>query len=231
MSPSPTLRVSGPRGPVLAVVLVLHGGRSQSQAPTTALQLSPLRMIPFARRIARATRKDGVATWRLRYRVRGWNGVAADPVVDARWALAEIRRRHGDVPVVLVGHSMGGRTAVHVAGDPAVCAVVALAPWLTPADPSTGLEGTRVTVVHGDMDRWTSARASRAWTEQVRRRDARASFVSLARGEHFMLLRARTWHRLTTDLVLDALADAGLTNRPGPAVVRAAADGRLDLRV
>ena len=34
------------------------------------------------------------------------------------------------MPVVLLGHSMGGRTAVAVADDPSVVGVVALAPWL-----------------------------------------------------------------------------------------------------
>ncbi|WP_438949092.1 LLM class flavin-dependent oxidoreductase, partial [Streptomyces harbinensis] len=37
--------------------------------------------------------------------------------------------RLGPVPVVLVGHSMGGRAALRAAGHPAVTGVVALAPW------------------------------------------------------------------------------------------------------
>jgi alpha-beta hydrolase superfamily lysophospholipase len=48
--------------------------------------------------------------------VAGWNGVAADAHADVRWALDELRARHGDdVPVVLVGHSMGGLIATRYA--------------------------------------------------------------------------------------------------------------------
>ena len=54
--------------------------------------------------------RAGASLWLLRYAVRGWNQrVAAppSPVPDARWALDEVRSELGDVPVVLLGHSMG----------------------------------------------------------------------------------------------------------------------------
>jgi pimeloyl-ACP methyl ester carboxylesterase len=57
----------------------------------------------------------GLATCLLRYRVAGWNGMAADAFADVRWSLARIRDEHGDVPVVLVGHSMGGMTIMGLA--------------------------------------------------------------------------------------------------------------------
>ena len=103
-----------------AVVIVLPGGKADSFAPTAPRQLARLRMLPFARQLSRRGRRYGVQVWMLRYRYRGWNGAENSPVQDARWALDEVRRRHGDVPVVLVGHSMGGRTALRVAADPAV---------------------------------------------------------------------------------------------------------------
>ncbi|MGR4852480.1 alpha/beta fold hydrolase [Streptomyces sp. LARHCF252] len=58
-------------------------------------------------------------------RSRGGSGHAR----DARRALGELARRAGDVPVVLVGHSMGGRAALRAADAPQVRAVPALAPW------------------------------------------------------------------------------------------------------
>ena len=46
----------------------------------------------------------------------------------------QIRDEHPGVPVYLLGHSMGGLTAICAADDPQVDAVVALAPWLRPRD-------------------------------------------------------------------------------------------------
>ena len=116
----PVLRVSRPYSsrPVEAVVLVLHGGKEHSFEPTGVLQLSVLRMIPFVWAVHRAGR-GRVAVARLRYAVRGWNPEQEppSPVADARWALAELRQRFGEVPIGVIGHSMGGRTALRVAAD------------------------------------------------------------------------------------------------------------------
>ena len=203
---TPGLAVAAPRGQTRAVVLVLHGGRAVSEEPASWRQLSPLRMVPFARAVVRHTRGQGVAVWRVRYRVRGWNGAQRSPVADVRWALDEVRRRHGDVPVVLLGHSMGGRTAVHVLDDPSVRGAVLLAPWLTAGEPVQPARGRRVAVLHGDDDRITSAEASRAWADRAGRAGARVSYVLVEGGEHFLVRHARQWHRLACDAVVDALA-------------------------
>ena len=191
-----------------AVVVVLYGGKPRSFAPSRPWHLSAIRMVPFARSIhatGAACAEHGVAVWTLRYRYRGWNEPADSPVADARWALHEVRRRHGDVPVVLVGHSMGGRTALRVAGDPSVRGVVALAPWLPPDEPVEQLRDRSVLIMHGSRDRWTDPRAS---LDLARRA---ASVTSVRRVEvkgvgHPMLRRARVWHDLTTQFVLSQLA-------------------------
>ena len=77
-------------------------------------------MLPFARVLRSRGGRYGLVVWRLRYRYRGWNGEEASPLQDARWAVAEAGRLHPGLPVVLVGHSMGGRAAVHVAGEDGV---------------------------------------------------------------------------------------------------------------
>jgi dienelactone hydrolase len=159
----PGVKVLPAQGRTTAVAVLLHGGKADSYEESEPKHFSSLRMRPFARAIHAQGAKHGVAVWRVRYRVRGWNGPERSPVADARWALDEVRRRHGDVPVVLVGHSMGGRTAVHVLGDPNVVAIVALAPWL-PHEPVAGATGRDVLVAHGVVDRWTSRRA-RLWTD------------------------------------------------------------------
>src|SRR4051794_24089617 len=94
-----------PRGP-RGIVLVLHGGAGRREAvPVSPTQLSVLRMVPVARRIGRS--RD-LAVFRLLNSQRGW-GHDDTPVADVRWALKEVREQYGDLPVVLVGHSLGGR--------------------------------------------------------------------------------------------------------------------------
>ncbi|MYQ68360.1 MULTISPECIES: alpha/beta fold hydrolase, partial [unclassified Streptomyces] len=100
-----------------AAVLFLHGGRADSRAPSRPWHLAALRMRPFVRAVAAAVPGD-VLLGEVRYRVRGWNGPDADPLRDTRRALAELARRYGDVPTVLVGHSMGGRAALRAAVAP-----------------------------------------------------------------------------------------------------------------
>lgn len=164
-------------------------------------------MRPFARSLHRRGRAQGVAVWQLRYRYRGWNGDEMSPVPDARWALEEIRRRHGSVPVVLVGHSMGGRTALRVAGDESVRGVAALAPWLLDTEPTEQLAGRAVLIVHGGADKVTSPHTSRRYAERA------AAFTTVRyvalRGEtHAMLPRAHTWHRMTTTFAMEVLDTA-----------------------
>jgi alpha-beta hydrolase superfamily lysophospholipase len=204
-SVNPTVTVRRARGETRAVVLLLHGGKAESREPTRPWHLSGLRLRPFARALARRLRGDGVAVWTLRYRMRGWNGAEAAPVVEARWALDEIRARHGKVPVVLVGHSMGGRTALRVADDPAVVGIVGLAPWLPPGEPRVPLGGRRLLVLHGTLDRWTDPRASRSYVEAARAEGVAADWVPLDGHGHFMLRSPGRWKRLTSDFVAAVL--------------------------
>ena len=195
---------------VRAVALVLHGGREVGVAPVTARQLAVLRMVPIARHLAAAGHADGLAVWRLRFRYRGWNsrgGVDdARPVSDVRWAVRQLRALHGDVPVVLVGHSMGGRAALRAADEPGVVGLAGLAPWVTPDEPYRQVIGRRLLVVHGTRDRMTSATNAKALVDAVRADSTLASgvatFVHLRRAGHAMLRRAWVWNDLTADFVL-----------------------------
>jgi dienelactone hydrolase len=201
------------------VVLVLPGGRADSLEPPPRRHLAGARMQPFAASLQRSGAGHGVEVATLRYRVRGWNGALMSPVTDAERALEDVRRRHGAVPVVLVGHSMGGRTALRVAGDPSVVAVIGLAPWLPDGEAVAHLAGRRVLLAHGGLDRVTSPRASRRFADDARARDVAAEFL-LVRGEtHAMLVRSRVWHRLVDGFVLDVLGVA-----PMPVRLRASID-------
>jgi len=195
-------------GPTLGIALVLHGGKSHSREPVEARHLSPARMVPFARHLHRAGRQQGLAVWSLRNSVRGWNGPDMSPLQDARWALAQISSQYPDVPVFLVGHSMGGLTAVCAADHPQVEAVVALAPWLSPGTPVSGVAGRKVLIVHGTIDRVTSPSASLAFARRAAPDAATMQYVALKGAGHFMLRKIRLWHTLSVGFVLKAFSES-----------------------
>ncbi|MFF9060306.1 alpha/beta fold hydrolase [Streptomyces sp. NPDC014882] len=191
-----------------AAVLFLHGGRSDSRAPSRPWHPAAVRMRPVVRAVAAAVPDDDVLLGTVRYRVRGWNQDAADPLRDARRALAELARLVGDVPVVLVGHSMGGRAALRAASAPRVRSVVALAPWCPAGEPVAHLRDKGLVVVHGDRDRVTDPRASATYVRRALRAGARARFLPVAGGDHAMLRHSGTWHRTTGSAVAGLLAVA-----------------------
>lgn len=149
------VRTAGESTTVSGVVLLLPDGEPYSHrrpSPLTyALQL------PLARSLARAGGTDGLAAHVVHYRCRGWNTTEAHLAADAEWAVDEVVRRYGDVPVCLAGHGMGGRAALRAGGHPAVTSVLSMAPWL-PGDPDAEPEpvkhlvGRQVLLVHGTND-------------------------------------------------------------------------------
>ena len=202
----PGLTVHLPNADVRAVALVLPGGRADSFEPGDSRHLSGVRMRPISRSIHRAGQRLGIAVMQLRYRVRGWNGTEMSPVADAQWALQQVRTSHGDVPVVLVGHSMGGRTAIRVAGHESVRGVAALAPWLPEGEPVEQLVGRELLIAHGNLDRVTSPRASRQFADRAQPVAKNVDYVTVWGDSHAMLLRAPRWHRLATRFALRSLA-------------------------
>jgi pimeloyl-ACP methyl ester carboxylesterase len=211
------LRAAGRAGAasISGVVVVVHGGQSLSTEPTSALQLSVLRMIPLAGAIRRAVRGTGVVVGRPRLRLRGWNGEDASPVHDLNELLDELSGRLGPVPVVLVGHSMGARAALRVAGHPLVRAAAGLAPWLPPGEPVAQLAGRRVLLVHGRADKVTSPSDTWAYADRARS-VTQVEAIELPNGDHAMLrgdsasLRGpRLWHRIAAEF---ARASLGLSS-------------------
>lgn len=203
--PGRRLTVWPARGATRAVVLVLPGGSAASLAAASPRQLPALRMRPFAHGLQRAGQEAGLAAWTLHYTYRGWNGEQASPLADIGWALGEVRRRHGGVPVVLLGHSMGGRAALRAAGDPSVRGVAAFAPWLPAGEPVGQLAGRRILIAHGSLDRVTSPRASRAYAHRARAVARDVTWVAVRGETHALLARYRTWQRLAIRFTLDCL--------------------------
>lgn len=165
-------------------MLVLHGGAQRPDRPAVSpTQLSVLRMVPVARRVARAGR-GRLAVFRLLNSHRGWD-TSHTPVDDVAWALAQVRERLGDLPTGLVGHSLGGRAALLAGAQEGVRSVVALNPWVYPHD-DADLSGRGVLFVHGTEDRVADpARAAQV----ARRLGARTSvgYVAVPGARHAML--------------------------------------------
>jgi dienelactone hydrolase len=194
-------------GPCLGVALVLHGGRVASREPVTGQQLAVVRIALLAAALHRRVADHGIAVWNLRFGVRGWNGAEASPVADALWALEQIRL-HVGVPVAIVGHSMGGRTALRVVGHESVRGVVALAPWLPENEPVAELRGRSVVIGHGTADRITDPAASARYAERARAVAKTVRFEQIPGAGHALLRHRRQWNRLTATGVLDVLPTA-----------------------
>jgi dienelactone hydrolase len=173
-----------------------------SVEPPRERALSLVRMRAIEQFVSAAVADRGVSTCLLRYRVAGWNGPAADAFADVRWSLEQIRARHGhDVPVVLVGHSMGGRAVLRAGGHGEVRAVCALAPWTPPGEPVAHLRDRTVAILHGRADRWVPAALSADFAVRAQQAGAHVARFTVA-GGHSMLRRAHLWHTFVRDVVL-----------------------------
>jgi alpha-beta hydrolase superfamily lysophospholipase len=201
----PLLTTADVPGDPRAMVLVLHGGKPRSDRVIGPTSASWRRAAWLQRAIVPQAHEAGVGVWLARYRVRGWNG-GAGPVADARWALEELRSAHGDVPVVLLGHSMGARVAVHAADDPSVVGVVGLAPWWSADDPVATLAGRALRAAHGRRDRITSFHETSRYVDRARGVADSVELHDMGGLGHYMLSGSRRWHDVALASVLEVLA-------------------------
>ena len=168
-------------------MLVLHGGASRGDQvdgqPDAAVGAAddPRRAPDRARRPGR------LAVFRLLNSHRGWDATTT-PVMDVAWALDQVGGRGlGDLPVALVGHSLGGRAALLAADGPRGCArAVALNPWVYPTDDAdlSGRVGAR-RARHRRPDRLAVERR-RPWPAGCRR-GPRWGYVAVPGAKHAML--------------------------------------------
>ncbi len=182
-------------------VLVLHGGASRrANMMVSPTQLSVVRMIPIARRVARAG-QGRLAVFRLLNSRRGWD-TTHTPVHDAQWGLDQIADRLGErLPTCLVGHSLGGRAAILTAPAPEVVSVCALAPWVYPSDVPRGLRAsTEILIVHGDQDRIASPARARALAQRIG-----ARFQVVEGGKHAMLSHSAAFSGAAADFAARTL--------------------------
>jgi predicted esterase len=210
-----------------AVVLLLHGGTTDSFHAVHAFEPAVLRMIPFGRGVVRAG-VGRIALVRLRYAVRGWNGAAESPLADARWALDRIAERFRDMPIGLVGHSMGGRVALRVADHGGVLegieggahrwgvrSVAALAPWLPDGEPTPMLGKRSLLLAHGTADRLTDPAKTTELAENLAAEGGDVELVKFAGARHSMLFPARPWHDMVAGFMVRTLLAPALEGPTG----------------
>lgn len=199
----PFLRLPDGRRRPEAVALLLHGGAEHGLDRTNKRTPPLLRMLAVGRSIDRAL-GGRVAVAVLRDAVRGYNGEARSPVVDARWALRRLRDLYPGLPLAVVGHSMGGRVALEVVDTEGLVAVVGMAPWIPHEYDVQPFLGRRTLLLHGRKDVVTDPRESAALVRRIMAAGGDARGVQLT-DWHPMLLQARSWHRHTTGFLAETL--------------------------
>jgi pimeloyl-ACP methyl ester carboxylesterase len=184
-----------------AGILVLPGGRPTSGEPSQSWQLANVRIELLAQSLRRRVGPE-VEVRRVQYRLRGWNAGRLDALRDARAALDDLLDAVGSGPVVLVGHSMGGRVAAHLAAQTRVTAIAALAPWWPDDDCDLIPAGCRLLTMHGSADTWTDPKASRRQTLRAAARGVDARWVGFPGAGHFLMRDYARWHRRVAEFAI-----------------------------
>jgi dienelactone hydrolase len=187
------------------VVLLLPGGTPRSVRRPSPVAAAT--MLPLARRFARTGREAALAVHVVRYRYRGWNGEAAHTAGDAEWAVDEVVRRYGDVPVCLAGTDVGARAALRAAGHPAVASVLALAPWLPEEEPVRHLAGRSVLLVHGTDDAHSDPERSLRLAERAKKLNADVCRFEVHTDGHALYQHRHEVAALAGDFVLGTLCE------------------------
>jgi dienelactone hydrolase len=160
-----------------------------------------------------ASRFPEVAFGEVKYRIKSWRrlDMCTD---DARAAIEELAAPS----TLLIGFSMGGAVAIGAAGHPSVSEVVGLAPWIPDRLDLSPLDGRRLVVYHGSLDRYlpgipgVNPGNSRAGYERAKARGVDATYTLIPGGLHGIavggplgrpvaLPRARTWARYVASAV------------------------------
>jgi dienelactone hydrolase len=129
----------------------------------------------------------------VRYRIKSWKRLQ-DCIDDCRAAIGLARER-GAREVALLGFSMGGAVAIAAAGEPAVGAVLTLAPWIPSQLDLAALDGKRFLVLHGSLDAplpgipGITAASSRRGFERAVKHGADATYTIVRGALHGVALR------------------------------------------
>jgi dienelactone hydrolase len=149
----------------------------------------------------------------VRYRIKSWKRL--DWCIDDCRAALSLAVAEGAEALALLGFSMGGAVAIAAAGHPRVTTVIGLAPWIPDRLDLSQLDGRRLAIVHGALDRWlpgipgVSPKSSLRAFERIRMREIDATHTIVSGGLHGLavrslggtipLPRAGHWGRLVAD--------------------------------
>lgn len=194
-------------------VVIFHGGMVRSELPEWVVDPGYLRVLWVYSHLVRTLALRRVVVSLVRNRVMGWNGLdgaTPDPILDAWQVLDRIVAADPETPIVLVGHSMGGRTALSVADHANVVGVVALAPWIEPEDSVVPLTGRSLFVAHGAIDGITPPATSLDFARICRTAGVTVARVEIEGVGHAMIRRNRQTHEWTTAAVAQMLGLVGV---------------------
>jgi len=180
LSTGAELRVTG-EGP-LAVVCV-NGGQGHEVPGTWSATLEWL-----VRRVAPGF--PGLRFGEVRYRVKSWKRLDWC-IEDARSAIDAL----GGERTLLLGFSMGGAVSIAAAAHDGVEEVLGLGPWIPDRLDVSPLQGKRLVVVHGALDRWlpgipgVSPASSRRGFERAVAAGADGAYTTIPGAVHGIAVR------------------------------------------
>jgi dienelactone hydrolase len=131
----------------------------------------------------------------VRYRIKSWKQLTG--CIDDCRAAISLAVEEGAEELALLGFSMGGAVAISAADHPRVTTVIGLAPWIPDRLDVATLDGRRVTIVHGSLDRWlpgipgVSPKSSLRGFERIRQREIDATYSIVSGGIHGLAVRSR----------------------------------------
>jgi dienelactone hydrolase len=131
----------------------------------------------------------------VRYRIKSWKQLTG--CIDDCRAAMSVAVEDGAEELALLGFSMGGAVAISAADHPRVTSVIGLAPWIPDRLDVATLDGRRVTIVHGSLDRWlpgipgVSPKSSLRGFERIRQREIDATYSIVSGGIHGLAVRSR----------------------------------------
>jgi dienelactone hydrolase len=177
--------VSNPGG--RRAVVCVNGGAARKVPGTWSATLEWL-----ARRLAPDF--PGLSFLEVRYRIKSWKRL--DWCIDDCRAAMSLAVEGGAEELALLGFSMGGAVAIAAADDPLVSTVIGLAPWIPDRLDVSTLDGRRLAILHGSLDRWlpgipgVSPKSSLRGFERIRLRGIDATHAIVSGGLHGLAARS-----------------------------------------